>query len=138
MYCIIHEESVTTIIIYLFTHVSIKYRHGSNLFTTNNCKYTMSTSASKPTKTPIIPVAVYGFLGWVTSAVFYVVYLVWSCTPDSILHWHGITYYPSKYWATAVPTWICMSGWVVFLGYMCLNRLMEYRMVRASGSSTKN
>jgi hypothetical protein len=26
-----------------------------------------------------------------------------------LLHAMGITYYPDKYWAVAVPTWICVA-----------------------------
>ena len=67
------------------------------------------------------PVEVYGFLGWITSSVLYLVYVVWSCTPDAILHWHGITYYPNKYWAIAIPTWMCVSVGTVYFLYSCLN-----------------
>lgn len=63
-----------------------------------------------------VPVEVYGFLGWITSSVLYLIYIVWSCTPDVILHWHGITYYPDKYWAIAIPTWMCVS--LVSLWYL--------------------
>ena len=68
--------------------------------------------------TPVLPVEVYGFLGWITSSTFYVVFLVWAFTPDFILQWYGITYYPSKYWAIALPTWLCVTVVCVTLAYM--------------------
>ena len=38
----------------------------------------------------------------------YVVYLVWAYTPEDVLVRLGVTYYPDKYWALAVPCWICV------------------------------
>lgn len=38
-----------------------------------------------------------------------VLFILWAFTPEDILHRHGITYYPSKYWAIAVPTWLCVT-----------------------------
>ena len=40
-------------------------------------------------------------------------YLVWAYTPTSVLAAHGITYYPSKQWAVALPAWVCVT--VVFV-----------------------
>ena len=39
-------------------------------------------------------------------------YLVWAYTPAAVLAAHGITYYPSKHWAVAIPSWVCVT--VVF------------------------
>lgn len=41
-----------------------------------------------------------------------VLYILWAYTPESLLHAHGVTYYPSRYWAVALPAWICVT--VVF------------------------
>ena len=81
-------------------------------------------------------VEVYGFVAWTSSAVAYgeqrraemhedcsnivvhlavcvaVLFLLWAFVPASILERIGITYYPSKYWATALPVWCCAA--VVF------------------------
>jgi hypothetical protein len=83
-------------------------------------------------------VEVFGFLYWISSAVAFgeliisshacslnhiyaqinheksffndaVLYVLWAFTPSSVLEWHGITYYPSKYWAVAIPTWVCVT-----------------------------
>jgi len=54
---------------------------------------------------------VYGFVGWAASFVAYVIFLVWSVVPDEALHAIGITYYPQKYWAVAVPIWL-VSCWI--------------------------
>ncbi|KAI8108226.1 hypothetical protein M9434_006255 [Picochlorum sp. BPE23] len=79
----------------------------------------------------VLPVEVYGFLGWITSSTFYVVFLVWAFTPDFILHWYGITYYPSKYWAIALPTWLCVTVVCVHLAYMCVNSMLESQIKTA-------
>lgn len=42
-----------------------------------------------------------------------VLYLLWAFTPAPILEAHAITYYPSKYWAVALPTWFCVT--IVFV-----------------------
>lgn len=65
----------------------------------------------------VTSVEVYGFLGWVTSAVAYVLYVLWAFTPDVVLENHAITYYPNKYWAIALPTWICVTILFVYWIY---------------------
>jgi len=42
-----------------------------------------------------------------------VLYLVWAYTPNATLEAHGITYYPSKYWAVVLPAWVSVT--VVFV-----------------------
>mmetsp|Transcript_20583 Transcript_20583/g.49126 ORF Transcript_20583/g.49126 Transcript_20583/m.49126 type:complete len:141 (-) Transcript_20583:276-698(-) len=48
---------------------------------------------------------VYGIAGYLFSIIFYVLYLLWACTPDWVLHSISITYYPSRYWAIALPSY---------------------------------
>jgi phosphatidylinositol glycan class P protein len=52
---------------------------------------------------------IYGFVGAITVSVFAVLYFFWAYTPESVLHALGIYYYPSKYWALAIPVWISAS-----------------------------
>ncbi|KAL0380012.1 UNVERIFIED_CONTAM: Phosphatidylinositol N-acetylglucosaminyltransferase subunit P [Sesamum angustifolium] len=47
---------------------------------------------------------VYGFVGSITTVVSTVVFIIWAYVPDRWLHSIGIYYYPSRYWALAVPT----------------------------------
>ena len=37
------------------------------------------------------------------------IYLGWLMLPDAFLNWVDITFYPSKYWAVAVPGWILVT-----------------------------
>jgi hypothetical protein len=53
-----------------------------------------------------------------------VLYLLWALTPDHILVAHAIDYYPSKYWAVALPTWFCVT--IVFV-YGVYQRYIVFR-----------
>lgn len=81
------------------------------------------TAGSTPRQgsTSISTTETYGFLGWITSSVLYCVFLAWAFTPDPILRLHGITWYPSKYWAVAVPVWLCVTLGTAFVLYECIN-----------------
>lgn len=65
---------------------------------------------------------IYGFTAWIASMVAYgicfvyevcecnvAVFLAWAYLPQQVLHGYGITYYPDKYWAIAVPSMLIMS-----------------------------
>ncbi|RKO87787.1 PIG-P, partial [Blyttiomyces helicus] len=48
----------------------------------------------------------YGFILYLSTFVSYVTFLLWAFLPEQILQDLGITYYPTRYWALAVPIWI--------------------------------
>ncbi|KAJ2957508.1 hypothetical protein NQZ79_g6790 [Umbelopsis isabellina] len=56
-----------------------------------------------------------------TECLFTGIYLIWAYVPDEILHSLGITYYPSRYWALAVPVWIMTLVWFIFISFMSIN-----------------
>ncbi|KAG0461814.1 hypothetical protein HPP92_020290 [Vanilla planifolia] len=67
------------------------------------------------------PSEVYGFVGSITTVIATVIYLTWAYIPESWLHSVGITYYPSKYWALAVPTFAMVTIVLVISFYIGLN-----------------
>ncbi|GAA5808267.1 hypothetical protein MFLAVUS_001655 [Mucor flavus] len=65
----------------------------------------------------------YGFVMYLGSFVILGIYLIWAYVPDEILHRLGITYYPNRYWALAVPIWLMTIIWFIFFSFMSLSLL---------------
>ena len=51
------------------------------------------------------------------------VFLVWAYVPEATLHGLGITYYPDKYWALALPAFFCTAYALSGVAYVGLNML---------------
>ena len=62
----------------------------------------------------------YGFTLALTSAVAYVVLLLWSFVPEFVLHSFGVYYYPDKWWAVGVPAWIVVAIVFIFTAYVLM------------------
>ena len=43
--------------------------------------------------------------------------MLWAYTPAAVLEAHGVHYYPSQYWAVALPVWACAAVVFVFWLY---------------------
>ncbi|GJN26021.1 hypothetical protein PR202_gb13916 [Eleusine coracana subsp. coracana] len=69
------------------------------------------------------PSEVYGFVGSITTVIATAVYLAWAYMPEPWLHSLGITYYPSKYWALAVPSFVIVAVALSMAIYMGFNFL---------------
>ncbi|RLN18308.1 phosphatidylinositol N-acetylglucosaminyltransferase subunit P-like [Panicum miliaceum] len=69
------------------------------------------------------PSEVYGFVGSITTVIATAVYLAWAYTPEPCLRPLGITYYPSRYWALAVPSFVIVVVALSMVIYMGLNFL---------------
>ncbi len=64
------------------------------------------------------PAAVYGFVVWLLSFVFLAFFLAWAF---ALMPWPALAVsLPSRYWAVAVPTWICVTLSLVPLVYRLL------------------
>ncbi|AEO70519.1 uncharacterized protein THITE_2122099 [Thermothielavioides terrestris NRRL 8126] len=50
----------------------------------------------------------YGFVLYLFSSLFFLLYLLWSYLPSPFLHALGIYYYPNRWWALAIPSWLVM------------------------------
>lgn len=70
------------------------------------------------------PSEVYGFVGAITTVVAMVIFFIWAYVPDSWLHSVGISYYPSRYWALAVPTYAMVVIALAIVFYIGLNFLV--------------
>ncbi|KAI9004115.1 PIG-P [Gaertneriomyces semiglobifer] len=55
----------------------------------------------------------YGFVVYLVSFVAFVTYLGWSLLPDEMLHALGVYYYPTRWWALAIP--VHVTGWIPFI-----------------------
>ncbi|XP_052887563.1 phosphatidylinositol N-acetylglucosaminyltransferase subunit P isoform X2 [Gossypium arboreum] len=67
------------------------------------------------------PSEVYGFVGSITTVVATAIYLAWAYIPEPWLHSIGIFYYPSRYWALAVPTYAMVIIVLAVIFYIGLN-----------------
>ncbi|PSS17831.1 Phosphatidylinositol N-acetylglucosaminyltransferase subunit P like [Actinidia chinensis var. chinensis] len=67
------------------------------------------------------PSEVYGFVGAISTVVATVIFLIWAYVPEPWLHHIGIFYYPSRYWALAVPTYVMVTMVLAIGFYIGLN-----------------
>ena len=68
--------------------------------------------------------SVYAFVAWIASMVVFVIFLVWDFSPRSFFHEMGITYYPSRYYAIALPAYMIVIVLVINMSYIGINLLM--------------
>ncbi|KAJ2023528.1 hypothetical protein GGI06_001374 [Coemansia sp. S85] len=78
-----------------------------------------AAEASMMAKTPTFEY--YGFVVYLVSLAAFAVYLLWAYLPDQILTAAGITYYPERYWALAMPAWWMSAIAFIFLFNMAAN-----------------
>lgn len=78
---------------------------------------------SEHTPAPYGPRSVYGFCMYIGSNMLLLLYLLWALVPTEFLHEKcGLTYWPSKYWAVALPIWILTAIAVfAFVIYPAIN-----------------
>lgn len=86
----------------------------------------MNTSETprQNTPSPTESRANYGFALYLASKTALVVYLVWAFIPNHWLTAIGQTYFPQKYWAIAIPIWVCCIIMVTAILYPAINMLL--------------
>ncbi|KAJ8436523.1 hypothetical protein Cgig2_026638 [Carnegiea gigantea] len=67
------------------------------------------------------PAEVYGFVGSITTVVATAIFFIWAYFPEQWLHYIGIFYYPSRYWALAVPSYFMVLVVLALGFYIGLN-----------------
>ena len=78
--------------------------------------------APLPRAAPKVPTyEYYGFVLYLFSSLTFLFYLLWSYLPSPFLHALGITYYPNRWWALAVPAFIVMSLVYVYVALASYN-----------------
>ena len=67
--------------------------------------------------------AVYAFACWIATIISYFAFLAWAFVPENVLQCYGITYYPSKYYALALPAYLMVLYWFINTAYVAVNML---------------
>lgn len=51
--------------------------------------------------------SIYGYALYIGSNCIFLLYLIWAFVPDETLRkYSGMSEWPSKYWAVAIPVWV--------------------------------
>jgi len=67
--------------------------------------------------------SVYAFVGWLASMFLYACFLLWVFSTDNFLHSIGISYYPSRYYAIAIPSYCIVVYILSGIFYVGLNMI---------------
>ena len=57
----------------------------------------------------ITPTELYGFMTWIVSAAFGIIFCIWAITPDAVLNDMGIYYLPQRYYINGFASWFGVS-----------------------------
>lgn len=65
---------------------------------------------------------VYGFMVYLTARGLCFLFIAWAITPQAFLDEHGLDdFFPSKYWALALPVWLIVGTCFIWIIYAAIN-----------------
>ncbi|PWW72205.1 PIG-P-domain-containing protein [Tuber magnatum] len=77
---------------------------------------------STPRAAPKVPTyEYYGFVLYLVSSLAFLIYIIWSFAPSPLLHAVGIHYYPSRWWALALPSFLVMLVVYIYVALAAYN-----------------
>lgn len=65
--------------------------------------------------------SIFSFVAWISSIFVYLCFIGWAFLPEETLHYIGITYYPSRYYAVALPSYLILLFILSGIGYIGYN-----------------
>lgn len=75
-----------------------------------------------PRASPKVPTyEYYGFVVYLFSSLTFLIYLLWAYLPSPFLHALGIYYYPNRWWALAIPSFITMTIVYIYVALALFN-----------------
>ncbi|KAI2604267.1 PIG-P-domain-containing protein [Hypoxylon fragiforme] len=75
-----------------------------------------------PRASPKVPTyEYYGFVLYLFSSFAFLIYLLWAYLPSPFLHALGIYYYPNRWWALAVPSFLVMLIVYIYVALAAYN-----------------
>ncbi|KAL2041868.1 hypothetical protein N7G274_005653 [Stereocaulon virgatum] len=80
------------------------------------------TATTVPRASPKVPTyEYYGFVLYLLSSLFFLIYLLWSYLPSPFLHQFGIYYYPNRWWSLAIPSFLVMTIVYIYIALASYN-----------------
>lgn len=90
--------------------------------TITNVSDELARESDVTVSTNVTPQAEYkGFASYVISCFFIIIWICWSVLPDRALNKLGVYYYPSRWWALAIPSYILCLMMYTYIAIACYN-----------------